>query len=505
MDPKKKLLLTKLFCVITAFFTLLFTSRSSFLYITNNWNDVNSYFTMGKGMMNGLVIYRDLYDQKGPYLYLLNGLAYLISRKSFLGIFLFEVAAATVSLYYIFKTAAIFCKEKTAIILLPVVSALMYSSLSFYQGGAAEEYCLPLMICSLYGLLRISEGRAPKDGEEEDGDYPEKKMIRKGAFLIGIFAGITALVKYTLLGFYFGLVLAAFLFMIFAKEKLRDMAGYLLSFAVGAVIPFIPWLICFGINDALDDWYRCYVYNNIFHYSALSEHAGNLMGRLYELAKYGYWLVRDNIGYFILILAGFAGLLFGKGNIIRKLFLPFIFAATFFVIFFGGNTLPYYSIPLMAFCGAGAGAIGKLIDLPVREWKPAVFRILLPVVLVLSVVFAMRHCISFDYLKQSREDFWLMKFRDIVMEEKDPTLLNVGGVDGGLYTVTGIVPTCEYFQTNGIDLPVMFEEQMNYIREGRTTFILVCNHKFEHIDLHYDQVAEASYEGVNFYLYKKVR
>lgn len=55
------------FCLVTAFAGLMICSRSSFLYPYNDWNDANSYFTMGKGMMNGLVIYRDLYDQKGPY------------------------------------------------------------------------------------------------------------------------------------------------------------------------------------------------------------------------------------------------------------------------------------------------------------------------------------------------------------------------------------------------------------------------------------------------------
>ena len=67
---------------------LLFTTRSSVLFLCNNWDDANSYFSMGKGMMNGLVIYRDLYDQKGPYLYLLYGIAYLISHKTFFGVFL---------------------------------------------------------------------------------------------------------------------------------------------------------------------------------------------------------------------------------------------------------------------------------------------------------------------------------------------------------------------------------------------------------------------------------
>ena len=82
---------------ICAVLILLFTTRSSVLFVCNNWDDANSYFTMGKGMMNGMVIYRDLYDQKGPFLYLLYGLAYLISNKTFLGVFIFEIIAGTFS------------------------------------------------------------------------------------------------------------------------------------------------------------------------------------------------------------------------------------------------------------------------------------------------------------------------------------------------------------------------------------------------------------------------
>ena len=43
---------------------MLFCTRSSFLFPMNNWDDANSYFTMGKSMMHGILIYRDIFDQK---------------------------------------------------------------------------------------------------------------------------------------------------------------------------------------------------------------------------------------------------------------------------------------------------------------------------------------------------------------------------------------------------------------------------------------------------------
>ena len=69
---------------VSAVFVAL-ASKCSFLYPFNDWVDANIFFTMGKGMMNGRVLYRDLYDHKGPLLYFIHGIAYLISNKSFLG------------------------------------------------------------------------------------------------------------------------------------------------------------------------------------------------------------------------------------------------------------------------------------------------------------------------------------------------------------------------------------------------------------------------------------
>ena len=46
---------------------MLFCTRSSFLFPMNNWDDANSYFTMGKSMMHGILIYRDIFDDLKDY------------------------------------------------------------------------------------------------------------------------------------------------------------------------------------------------------------------------------------------------------------------------------------------------------------------------------------------------------------------------------------------------------------------------------------------------------
>ena len=68
---RKKILDNRLFiiffCFITSFLILLICSKSSPLYPFNDWVDANAFFTMGKGLFNGKVLYKDLFEQKDHY------------------------------------------------------------------------------------------------------------------------------------------------------------------------------------------------------------------------------------------------------------------------------------------------------------------------------------------------------------------------------------------------------------------------------------------------------
>ena len=60
---------------------LLFASKSSPLFPLNDWVDANTLLTVGKSLMQGQVLYRDVFDHKGPYIYLAYGLGWLVSHQ----------------------------------------------------------------------------------------------------------------------------------------------------------------------------------------------------------------------------------------------------------------------------------------------------------------------------------------------------------------------------------------------------------------------------------------
>ena len=109
--------------LISVFAFLLLASRSSFLYVCNNWDDANSYFSVGKALFNGKMPYRDVFDQKGMYLYFFYGLAYLIKSTSFFGVFILEIVFGTIDVIGFYKILNLYISEKQSAFLAPAAYA----------------------------------------------------------------------------------------------------------------------------------------------------------------------------------------------------------------------------------------------------------------------------------------------------------------------------------------------------------------------------------------------
>ena len=163
-----------------------------FLYPCNDWNDANSYFSVGKALFNGKMPYRDVFDQKGMYLYFLYGLAYLVSHTTFAGVYLLEGILAAFDLFGICRILMLYVKRNTALALSPLVLAVIISSRSFYWGGSAEEVCFPFLVWGLYlGLdyfMNRYPGEAMSRGEDFGrrdfgGDRRQYQVYRAGTFL----------------------------------------------------------------------------------------------------------------------------------------------------------------------------------------------------------------------------------------------------------------------------------------------------------------------------------
>ncbi len=480
---------------------LLLATRSSFLYICNNWDDINSYFSVGKALFNGRMPYRDVFDQKGMYLYFFYGLAYMVSHSTYVGVFLLEIIFGVFDVIGFYKILKLYVSDKYATILAPLSYAVIVVSRSFWWGGAAEEICLPFYIWGMFIILNYFRN-----------EYSNKTMGSCSLLLGGVLAGMVANIKFTGLGFFFAWMALVWVSFLVHGDFVKSIKACFI-FLFGMFIPFISWILYFGAQGSLYEWYWGYVYINVFLYPNSGD--GGAIQKLYTLAKILYWLIRENYQYFAFAIAGLVFVLFEKGQkIISRFVVPVLFGFLFLGIFIGGRTLPYYSLPLSVFSVFGFAFVGKILE---KIFKGEAFefsRKNVGIYLVFTAVFTCMiyaQSMNIPFMRETKDSYFMFRFRDEVLAEKNPTLLNIGCLDAGLYTLADIVPSCRWFQTQTLDIPEKennpYSEQERYIKEGLTEFVLARDTYPEVIFENYELIDQASYSysGYDFtyYLFKK--
>ena len=253
-------------CAALAALMLLFASQCSPLYPINLWDDANCLLTVGRVMRRGGVLYRDIYEQKGPLLYLIHALAACISDTSFWGVYALEIPALTAALYAAYRLLRLRTGAGFALGAAAVWGALTVTSGSFMRGDSAEEFCLSLLTAAL-ALAYAEYGRRARP------------MRAKRLLLCGVLAGGIATIKYTLLGAMIGLcaVEGALALKEGGAPRALKSAGVFLA---GMAIPILPWVIYFAANGALRDAYTAYIYNNVFLYGGEAASWGQRLGEL---------------------------------------------------------------------------------------------------------------------------------------------------------------------------------------------------------------------------------
>lgn len=497
-----------IYCLILSSIFTTICSRSSFLYPMNNWDDANSFMTVAKGILSGRVMYRDIYDQKGVYFYTIFMLAHFISNNSFFGVYILEIVANSITFFLMYKIMRLYIGKKMSLIFLPVIGGTVLSAVSFYWGSSAEEFFNPLLISSLYISIKYFKE-----------EYP-KPMDNKKIMLVGAFAGIIALIKYNILGFFF----AWMMMVAISRLVQKDFKNFLKQcglFLVAMFIPFIPWIVYFAANHALYDWYEGYVLYNVTGYSNFESSDLTIGTRIYQLAKILYWIIRQNIQYFIFVLLGGIWFIvdFSK-KWIEKINLIAIAGLLFVGIYIGGAELKYYSLPFCIFVPLGFATIGRLLEKIYNSGRLQTIResvdkrvscitaLFVLIAITASGFFVYHTSMNTYFMKYEKEDLFLYQFKDIIGAEGQNTLLNISCLDAGLYTVCDIAPTCRWFQTQYIAKDEVSEEQERYVKEGLTDYVIAREFYPDCIWDQYELVGESTLNtpesNWTYYLFKNI-
>jgi hypothetical protein len=481
-------------CLLASFLSLLFFSRSSFLYPINTWVDSNASLTVGSALMHGKVLYADIFDQRGPFLYLLYGLASLVSSTTFTGVFLLECMTLTGFLYYSYRVATLYV-TKNAMMVIPILAIVIPSSKAFGLGGSPEELLLPAFAYGLYSLLAFLK--------RHDAERPSTATLLINGFLMGS----VFWTKYSMMGFYIGFVVSLTVALIVRKraKQISPVYGLLLG---GFVLATIPWFLYFGLHHAISDWFQGYFVSNLTHYMVTSESVGE---RVFSFLENIRNTLARNLQYSLFFLAGMVWVLFGKKQalpVLEKISILLCAALLTIVIYAGGKDYYYYGIPLSTFSVFGIILVLRLIEQYLD--KASVLRTLSKIGLVglsaLLLLFGLTTSRNTPFLSAKADDYVLFRFRDEVKKSESSTLFNYGSLDLGLFNLSDITPSTRYFCTLNLRSEEMLQEIDGYLHAGTVEFIVSLNDdlatkfdRYELVDSGYSVINEGR---TDVYLYQ---
>ena len=485
-------------CLLFAAVFLFLLTKSSPLYPLNEWVDANIYFTIGKGMMHGLVPYLNLYDQKGPIAFLIYGLASLISGTSFFGVYIIETIAFSFFLFAAYRIVALYT-EKFALLALPVCSAFILGSLSFSHGGSFEELMMPFFAWSLYDTLRYFKESYPNP--------VPLKMIARNA----LFAGIMLYGKFTLLAFYIAWMGVLAISQLLTKHVKRAFSAsglfIVIMFAVG-----IPFVLYFAANGALDDFYHYYFYSNIFNYS-LTDESSALSTVFIIIKSVGAFSYR-NPQIALLIALGIGWYLLQKRDQVKpieKINVVLMAGLLACAIYMGGQGYRYYGLVLTPFMALGLVPIFRLLEKaePLLTKKTWYKRAAFACATVLLLGFGLLISDNRYMLSIPREDTPQVRFATTMRENKkedEISLLCYGCPDAGFYLAANVIPQYRFFTRVNVPLPEMNEAMNRYLDEKSAEFVVTRNLEIspEGYELIQDQTFWSEGQDDTYRLYQRV-
>lgn len=458
-------------CIFTALGLLAVCSKSSPLYPLNDWPDVNCFYTVGKGMVHGKVPYVDLLEQKGPYVYVLGAIAYLMDGRGFTGYFLFEIISMYFFLLYAYKISDLYCSG-TRIWLLPLLGAAVVSAKSFVHGGSWEQISLGIFAYAIYSLLAAMR---------------EANLDSRTLALNGFLAGFIFWSKFNLVGLYIAWALVVVLWYLH-RRRWKELGKAALIFSGGYAAATLLPLIYFGVHGAVKPWLKVYLYDNIFSYgfnSAAPGEAMNLWKRCASVLENTIRSLADrgNLGYSLPLFFGICFFLLVplyRISFWEKLAVCFMGMGLAAGIFIGSMRHDYYGLPLAVFAiwGIWLGSIFVekteclLKGLPLRRKRGQTEMILWGAMLLCSMYLSYRISPNTYLLLTDKDDMPQYRFAERILASDDISLLNYLFLDGGFYTVTGGVPTEKTFCLLNADRYNRMLEQQEYIREQRTRWVV---------------------------------
>lgn len=461
--------------------------------------DSSIFYTMGRSAANGIILYKEIADHKGFYLFMLNAVGAWLTPNSMNGIFIVEIIFAWIKLLFLYKTASIHIQSSRRCMLSAMIfMAVATNFLSWNTGNLGESYALAFQLISLYYMASYIQK-----------NQTAGSILRHNQWYMmvhGLCAGIVLFIQANLIAMWipFGVGLAIVLL---ANKYIRNFFRNLLFLLLGVGMAFLPVIIYGLVNNCISDMY--YVMFEInFLYSADGRVGKSLLGYLKD------FILSPSM---IIVLLAIAGVGITCYHYKRKYVTFSIIAMLLFSIVCMSvslNANPIYYTVYMPF-------MFPFFIWLAQYWKERWFMIECMLVLAIAVGCNLQLVKKVFRIGKSGYAYESAYQMEKLIGDKNTAVLVLG--DSLYYNCTGTLPHIKYFTVFGGGLryetfPYCIDEQYNSLCSGENEYIII---KFnndgyifwgneamdstmnECLDKYYDMILDYNNGGIHAGLYKR--
>lgn len=216
---------------------------SNYLGLSMGDTPIFEYF--GYAMTKGELMYGNLFDHKGPIIFIAHYIGWLIYGE--IGVKILFTCCIFVFLFFVYRISKIYTSSYEYLLILIVVF-IAFVTIS-ERGLNVETLALPFITMALYFYL----------------EFIEIKFINnRRIVLLGVSFAIVFFIRANMVGVWI-LMSLVFTFIVFKEKELKLFVRYVLFFLIGALSVFIPLSLYFIFTDTFNDMlYQAFYINFMY-------------------------------------------------------------------------------------------------------------------------------------------------------------------------------------------------------------------------------------------------
>lgn len=282
--------------------------------------DSSAFLYIGERILEGKAPYRDVFDHKGPLLYLIQIVGLKLTPGRYTGVWLLEVLNMLLTTAVSGLLAATVCDREDSRYL-AVLAVLGVCGWKIWQGGNfTEEYALPWITLAAWVLFRFF-----RDGRYRTGDI----------ILLGVGFMVVLLLRANMIAIWMTLI-PVILLLLVKEKRYAEIGRCVLLFLIGMVLVLIPTLLWAHLGGFLKDMWQDYV---IFNFEYTDDAASAPTVRLFMMIRFAQVIWPGTLAVLLSLIIGFRR---------REQWFNFLFyLASLFTTSMSGRVYNHYAIVLL--------------------------------------------------------------------------------------------------------------------------------------------------------------